>query len=278
MQDKIEFVRLIGDERRTGSKLSSVSRHWRNGKECFLFVSPHDDDAVLGGGLLIQLAKRENVPVYILIVTDGNMGYCDENKKNTICNIRQEEASKCYQYLGIPKENIIRLGFPSGQINNYLGRTQVKSNNTLAIKGFTGLQNAFTYYLRQIKPTQCFLPTCNDLHPAHRIVYDEFLISLFHANGDIWPELGTPLATIPYIHEIAIYCDFVDSPTLRISTPFLYLENKLKAIGIFRSQKQISSIIENIRRCGPEEYLRAVEFKLYKSSTYHDMFEEKRTG
>ena len=76
----------------------------------------------------------------------------------------------------------------------------------------------------------------------------------------------------------AIYCDFVDSPTLRISTPVSYLENKLKAIGIFRSQKQISSIIENIRRSGPEEYLRAVEFKLYKSSTYHDMFEEKRTG
>ena len=278
MQDKIEFVRLVSDERRTGSNLSSVSRHWQNEKECFLFVSPHDDDAVLGGGLLIQLAKRENVPVYILIVTDGSMGYCNENEKDTISNIRQKETNKCYRYLGVPKENIIRLGFPSGQINNYLGRTQVKSNSKLAIKGFTGLQNAFTYYLRQIKPTQCFLPTCNDLHPAHRIVYDEFLISLFHANGDIWPELGTPLATIPYIHEIAIYCDFVDSPTLRISTPVSYLENKLKAIGIFRSQKQISSIIENIRRSGPEEYLRAIEFKLYNSSTYHDMFEEKRTG
>ena len=278
MQDKIEFIRLIGNERRTGSKLSSVSRHWQNKKECFLFISPHDDDAVLGGGLLIQLAKRENVPVYILIVTDGSMGYCNENEKDTISNIRQKETNKCYRYLGVPKENIIRLGFPSGQINNYLGRTQVKSNSSLAIRGFTGLQNAFTYYLRQIKPTQCFLPTCNDLHPAHRIVYDEFLISLFHANGDIWPELGTPLATIPYIHEIAIYCDFVDSPTLRVSTPLSYLENKLKAIGIFRSQKQISSIIENIRRSGPEEYLRAVEFKLYKSSTYHDMFEEKKTG
>ena len=273
MQDKIEFVRLIGDERRTGSRLSSVSRHWQNEKECFLFISPHDDDAVLGGGLLIQLAKRENVPVYILIVTDGSMGYCNENEKDTISNIRQKETSECYQYLGIPKENIIRLGLPSGQINNYLGRTQAKSNSNLAIKGFTGLQNAFTYYLRQIKPTQCFLPTCNDLHPAHRIVYDEFLISLFHANGDIWPELGTPLSAIPYIHEIAIYCDFVDSPTLRISTPASYLKNKLKAIGIFRSQKQISSIIDNIRRCGPEEYLRTVEFKLYKSSTYHDMFE-----
>ena len=278
MQNKIEFVRLVGDERRTGFNLSSVSRHWQDEKECFLFISPHDDDAVLGGGLLIQLAKRENVPVYILIVTDGSMGYCNEKEKDTIRDIRQKETHKCYQYLGVPKENIIKIGFPSGQINNYRGRTQVKSPGSLAIKGFTGLQNAFTYYLRQIKPTQCFLPTCNDLHPAHRIVYDEFLISLFHSKGDIWPELGTPLVAIPYIHEIAIYCDFIDSPTLRISTPVSYLENKLKAIGMFRSQKQISSIIENIRRGGPEEYLRAVEFKLYKPSTYHDMFEEKKTG
>ena len=72
------------------------------------------------------LFERENVEVHILIVTDGSMGYCNESEKDTMSNIRQKETSKCYQYLGIPKENIIRLGFPSGQINNYLGRTQAK--------------------------------------------------------------------------------------------------------------------------------------------------------
>ncbi|MBN2272498.1 MAG: PIG-L family deacetylase, partial [Sedimentisphaerales bacterium] len=76
MQEKTEFVRLVGNERRVGSRLADVSRHWHGDKEHFVFISPHDDDAVLGAGLLIQLAKREDVPVHILIVTDGSMGYC----------------------------------------------------------------------------------------------------------------------------------------------------------------------------------------------------------
>ena len=50
MQEKFEFVRLVGNERRTGSKLADVSRHWQGKKEHLLMISPHDDDAVLGAG------------------------------------------------------------------------------------------------------------------------------------------------------------------------------------------------------------------------------------
>ncbi|NLE28471.1 MAG: hypothetical protein GX629_02230, partial [Phycisphaerae bacterium] len=76
MKEEFEFIRLVGNERRVGPTLASVSRHWQGEKECFAFFSPHDDDVVLGGGLMMQLAKRENVPVHIVIVTDGSMGYC----------------------------------------------------------------------------------------------------------------------------------------------------------------------------------------------------------
>ena len=34
-------------ERRTGPTLASVSRHWRQQEESFLFISPHDDDVVI---------------------------------------------------------------------------------------------------------------------------------------------------------------------------------------------------------------------------------------
>jgi LmbE family N-acetylglucosaminyl deacetylase len=238
-------------------------------------ISPHDDDAVLGTGLLIQLAKRENVPVHILIVTDGRMGYCSEGEKDSIAEIRREESYKCYQSLGIPKKNIIWLGFPDCQLNTFRGRGPAEAKEPLAIKGYTGLQNSFTYHLRKIKPTQCFLPTWNDLHPDHRIIYEELLISLFHAAGNIWPEIGKPLSTVPYVHTYAVYCDFLEPPTLRMRTPKSYLEKKLKAISAFRSQKQISSLIENVRHCGPEEYIRAIEFKLYRPAKYRAQFEEK---
>lgn len=277
MQEKFEFVRLVGNERRTGTKLADVSRHWQGGKERFLIVSPHDDDAALGGGLLIQLAKRERVPVHILIVTDGSMGYCTAKEKHGIAKVRQNESLACYRKLAVPRENILWLGFPDCRLNGYRGRSPAETNVHPAIAGFTGLQNAFTYHLRKIKPTQCFLPTSNDLHPDHRIVYEEFLISLFHASGNIWPELGKPLSSVPYIHTFAVYCDFPVPPTLRMRTPMSYLENKLKAIASFRSQKQISSLIENVRHCGPEEYIRAIDFRLYHPANYRNMFEEKKT-
>lgn len=277
MQEKFEFVRLVGDERRTGSKLADVSRHWQGGKENFLIISPHDDDAALGAGLLIQLAKRENVSVHILIVTDGSMGYCNISDKDGISNIRKSETLECYRALGIPKKNIYWAGFADCQLNDYRGRRPAEPHSLGIIHGFTGLQNAFTFHLRNIKPTQCFLPTSNDLHPDHRIVYDEFLISLFHSAGNIWPELGKPLSSVPYIHTFAVYCDFPAPPTLRVRTPMSYLENKLKAIGAFRSQKQISSLIENVRHCGPEEYTREIDFTLYHPSKYRNLFEERKS-
>jgi LmbE family N-acetylglucosaminyl deacetylase len=276
MQGKFEFVRLVGDERRVGSNLADVSRHWQGKKERFLMISPHDDDAVLGAGLLIQLAKREKLPVHILVVTDGSMGYCSIKEKDSIADIRRNETFECYQKLGVPKENIVWLGFTDCRLNDYRGRRPVETKESTAISGFTGLQNSFTYYLRKIRPTQCFLPTNNDLHPDHRIIYDEFLISLFHAAGNIWPELSKPLSRVPYVNTYAVYCDFPAPPTLRMRAPVSYLENKLKAISAFRSQKQISSLIENVRHCGPEEYIRAIDFKLYHPANYRNQFEEKK--
>ena len=274
-KNKFEFVRLVGNERRVGARLAEVSRHWQGEQECFVFVSPHDDDAVLGAGLLIQLAKREKVPVYILTVTDGSMGYCSPEEKDSIAQIRQQESFECYQALGVPKKNIIWLSYPDCRLNQYRGRRPIDEESPLTIAGHTGLQNSFTYWLRQVRPTQCFVPTRNDLHPDHQIVYDEFLISLFHSGGDIWPELGKTLEKVPYVNTYAVYCDFSTPPTLRMRTPPSYMEKKLKAISAFRSQKQIASLIENVRHFGAEEYIRSLDFRLYRPSDYHNMFERK---
>lgn len=271
-----EFVRLVGDERRTGSTLASVSRHWRNEKEKFLFVSPHDDDVVLGSGLFIQLALKEKIPVYIMIVTDGSMGYCTKEQEKTISDIRRQEAYQCYKSLGVADENIIWLSFPDCKLNYYRGRRIAETNDITKISGYTGLQNSFTYWIRKIAPTQCFLPTSSDLHPDHRIVHEEFLISLFHAAGNIWPELGNTAEYVPYVHELGVYCDFPQPPRLRVKTSQTLLQKKLDAIGAFKSQKQIGSLIEIVQKSGPFEYFREISFKLYQPAFYYDMFEKKQ--
>lgn len=274
-KDLVEFVRLVGEERRVGNTLASVSRHWQGDRERFLFVSPHDDDVALGAGLFVQLARRENIPVFILIVTDGSMGYCTKEQKDKISEIRQKETYDCYQSLGVPDENIIWLAFPDCRLNYYRGRRFSDSNDWTKYEGFIGLQNSFTHWIRKIAPTQCFLPTSSDLHPDHKIVHEEFLISLFHASGNIWPELGESIEKVPFVHEMGVYCDFPEPPKVRIQTPEAYLEKKLNAIAAFKSQKQIASLIDIVRKSGPYEYLRELNFKLYQPAAYYDMFEKK---
>ena len=274
-KDLVEFVRLVGEERRVGNTLASVSRHWQGDRERFLFVSPHDDDVALGAGLFVQLARRENIPVYILIVTDGSMGYCTKEQKDKISEIRQKETYDCYQSLGVPDENIIWLAFPDCRLNYYRGRRFSDSNDWTKYEGFIGLQNSFTHWIRKIAPTQCFLPTSSDLHPDHKIVHEEFLISLFHASGNIWPELGESIEKVPFVHEMGVYCDFPEPPKVRIQTSEAYLEKKLNAIAAFKSQKQIASLIDIVRKSGPYEYLRELNFKLYQPMAYYDMFEKK---
>ena len=134
------------------------------------------------------------------------------------------------------------------------------------------MQNAITHALRQIRPTRVFLPTGADLHPDHQIVHEEVLISLFHAQGNIWPELGPPIAEVPKVYEFAVYCDFPEPPQIRIRTPPEMLETKLQAILAFASQEQIGTLIEVQRNAGPIEYFRELEFHFYSPQKYHAMF------
>ncbi len=268
-----QFVRLVDSERLVGPTLASVSRHWKQAEECFLFISPHDDDVVIGGGLMIQSALREGLPVHVAVVTDGSMGYCSKAEKDNISEIRMKETYAACKILGVPNENVHWLGFPDCQLASFQGRRPAEPDDPAQSHGFTGLQNSLTKLLRQVKPSQVFLPTDADLHPDHRIVHSETLISTFHAAGSIWPELGKRLKKIPHFHEMAIYCNFPSPPKLRIKAPKDAFTKKLKAIMKFESQKQIGAVVEIVERGGPLEYLRPIEFALYNPAVYRDMFD-----
>lgn len=269
-----EFVRLVENERRVGPTLASVSRHWQQDRERFLFLSPHDDDVVIGGGLLLQAALKEKVPVHVAVVTDGSQGYCTLKEKDTISEIRREELYQSMKVLGVKKSNVHWLGFPDCQLARFQGRRPATKDDPVQSHGYTGLQQTFVELLRRVRPNQIFLPTFTDLHPDHRIVHSEMLISIFHATGSIWPELGKPLKDVPYVHEMAVYCNFPSAPRLRVTAPRTAFQKKLDAIGCFQSQKQIGSLVEGVRNGGPVEYIRPYEFELYHPYIYRDMFDE----
>lgn len=266
-----QFTRLENGVQRRSNRLADVIDGAEPGTT-WLFVSPHDDDLCIGAGLTMQAARHAGVDVQALIVTDGRLGYCRIEQRQSIAEIRRAETYESFEMLGVARDHVTYINYPDGGLVPYIGRRPAREGEQ-AIEGYVGLQNAFTFYLREFRPTCVFVPTPTDLHPDHQITHNELLISLFHASGDIWPELGAPLA-VPHVFELAIYCDFAEPPNLEIRGNDDAFRNKLRSIEAYRSQLQIASLVESIRKDGPYEYLRDVHFRLYSSKKYRPLFAE----
>jgi len=289
----ITYTRRTGEELSSTSNIADLFSDWKRSAERWMFVSPHDDDVAIGAGLTFQVGLAEGATVHVVVVTDGRMGYCQFDKRREIIGIRRAEAEQAYQVLGLPpgdcpdsrvNENgtvpfdappagrLWFLGFPDCSLNPYRGRHFAANDEPAVIGGGGGLQNALTHALRQIRPNRVFLPTSADLHPDHRIVHEELLISLFHAQGNIWPELGEPIAEVPKVYEFACYCDFPQPPAIRIDATPAMLETKLNAILAFASQQQVELVVAIQRNIGAVEYLRDLAFRFYCPEQYHALF------
>jgi hypothetical protein len=117
------------------------------------------------------------------------------------------------------------------------------------------------------------VPGASDYHPDHQIVHNELLISIFHANGKIWPELGEP-SELPAVYEMAIYCDFSRDPNLELKADEGRFQLKLDAIAVFQSQQQIAQLVEQVSHGGPYEYFFEMAFEFYSPRNYRGIFEE----
>jgi LmbE family N-acetylglucosaminyl deacetylase len=244
----------------------------KTGQERFLFVNPHDDDACVGAGLTIALACDEGFEVHVVIVTDGQGGYCRIEDKPRIIEIRRRETLAAYAMLGVSQERLHFLGFADGSLGQYIGRRPAASGDP-ALEGYTGLENSLTHLLRTLKPQRVFTPAGTDFHPDHQAVYKEILISLFHASGEIWPELGAPCA-LPEVYEYPTYVTMDHPPDLMIEADEALFKRKLDAIHCFASQHQIDSVVESIHQAGPVEFNRNIRFSIYHPSIYKPLFRE----
>lgn len=272
MLDGVTYSRRTAGRPLVTSNLAELLPDWGGENECWMFVAAHDDDIVTGAGLTFQIALAEGIRVHAVVTTDGRMGYCRLSQRRTIAQVRKAEAERSFEILGLPLERLHFLKFPDCNLNPYRGRHFTTIGDPTEVEGASGLQNAYPYILRQIRPSRVFLPTTSDLHPDHRIVNEEMLISLFHAQGRIWPELGEPIQTVPAVYEYATYCDFPEPPQLRVAATHAMLQTKLEAINAFASQEQIGLLIQAQQEAGPVEYIREVRFNFYFPRQYERLF------
>lgn len=276
MSAGIRYSRRTGETHIETPNAAEAFSEWKGAEERWLFVSPHDDDVATGAGLTVLAGLAEDAEVHAVVVTDGRMGYCRHEQRESIVEVRRAECEKSFAILGLAADRLRFLGHADGDLDVCRGRRFAASGMATAIAGGAGLQNSFTHVVRAVRPTRVFLPTAADLHPDHRIVHEEFLISLFHAQGAIWPELGEPIAEVPRVYEFAVYNDFPELPTLRIETPAAMLDRKLDSIAAYASQEQIDSLIKIQRNAGPIECLRELSFRLYSPRQYDSFFTKAR--
>ena len=268
---EFQFKRLVDGKVQSSSDIGEILQAEDISKESWLCVCPHDDDIAMGFGLWMMAAIEAGVDMHLLVVTDGRMGYCSPQQKDTIVQLRRGEMYESYEHYGMKRENIHRLELPDGGITCEQGRRLASDGDVAIVKGYSGLQNAFVDCLRKIRPARVITPSPMDYHPDHQIVYNELMISVFHANGTIWPELGGAIE-VPVVYEIAIYCDFPGPPNLELRCDDATFERKVEGIGMYRSQTQIAGLMEQMRAGGAYEYMREVEFQFYSTKTYRGLF------
>lgn len=107
---------------------------WR-GKRV-LVVTPHpDDDTFTTGGTLALLARNENM-IRIVIYTSDNAGSRDpEMTHEKLAAIRRAEEERACAILGIPKENIVWLGYDDGMLE-YADRRELAKQVAREIRRF----------------------------------------------------------------------------------------------------------------------------------------------
>ncbi len=269
----LQFDRRTETGTITSDNPAEVWPDWQGDRENWLFVAPHDDDIVCGAGLTFVAAVEAGISVHAAVISNGRMGYCSPEQRNTIAQVRRDETRESFRYLGLPDNRLHQFNYDDGNLAQQSGRrfaTDPEDSNVIA--GAIGLQNTLTWLVREVKPTRIFMANRLDLHPDHRAVNAELVISVFHAQGEIWPELGPPIPMIPKLYEYATYSDFAQPPNLRTRVGTGLVEKRLQGIALFKSQLQIDLLVQELRKSGGSEYILEMAFDIFKPGKYETIF------
>lgn len=161
-----------------------------------LVFSPHNDDEVLGAGEFIKAALKNGCQVKVILMTNGDgfkqaiqFDYFNLNPKPKdyikFGYTRQKESINALKILGLPKQDIIFLGYPDGGMSalwsTYWDRSSLyisrstQDNRSPYTNSFTkgikycgeNVEQDVIKIIEDYKPTVIVYPHPNDRHPDH---------------------------------------------------------------------------------------------------------------
>lgn len=260
----IDFASL-----RRSKKIDLLFPDWKKGEKV-AFLSPHDDDVVLGAGYLLKaVVESRGIPL-VFIFCKGDAGYSAVEDKNTIVKTRKKETIKAYKKLGVREGNLFNSDIPDFSLPPYVNRNLPKGK---------GLFEEQIRFFRKEKVSRVVFASGFHEHWDHTAVYQMGIYTSPQAGDPILADLGEPYAPKSY-YIYSVWGDFEpeksEPDAIRADKGILVdrkQENTVReAIQAFSSQKKIFQAIVDHREKRKSEsgYL-----ELYKTMTVRSQIDFK---
>lgn len=232
--NKFFFYDLWKGER--SLNIETIFPSWSNSKEVVVIFSPHDDDALLGAGYLLQAAQHFGAEIYVIIACNGCGGYTTLQEKEDIVEIRKEETKRAYSKVGIPEDHIIRFDFPDFSLKSYIGWKMPWDG--------TGTMERTLKTLRNVQATRLLLPNPYHEHIDHEATHIIGAWDGPQAGDPIMPDYGQLQSPIKSYLEYSVWGKF--SPLHALASKRDPDVNANKAIGVSQEAEKtvISALVE----------------------------------
>ena len=183
-----------------------------------IFFAPHEDDAVLSSGGLIQQSLEENMNVLIVYMTDGRACYLVNNMDvgktpDQVARIRKEEALLCCDVLCVPPCNVQFLDIYDQELSH-------PSNYKSALETVKNI-------IRSYSDVEVFVPVGVNPHVDHQATHDIVVQAI--------KEIGR---AIP-IYQYGLHRAVRGKADLKVKLTPEMLKRKIDAYNCHQSQKFI---------------------------------------
>jgi LmbE family N-acetylglucosaminyl deacetylase len=262
----IDFLSL-----RRSSRIDLFFPGWKKG-ERVAFLSPHDDDVVLGAAYLPSATVEEGGFPLVFIFCKGDAGYSVPEDKDIIVKTRKKETLRAYRKLGVNEDNLFYSDIPDFSLPPYVNRDLQRGK---------GLFEEQIRVFRKEKVSRVVFSSGFYEHWDHTAVFQMGIYTSPQAGDPILADLGKPYAPKSY-YAYSVWGDFEPQragPSALSADKGIVIEKKQEdtireAIQAFSSQKKIFKTIVDYRekRKSDSGYLelyktigirRPIDFKAY---------------
>lgn len=219
-------------------------------------VAPHEDDESLGCGGTIALLRQMNVPVFVVFVSDGSKSHPNSKKfpAEKLRGLREAEALKALQILGVPKENASFMRLKDTAVPNKTS------------PGFDAAVGQMLEILTSINPKTILVTWEKDNHPDHRSSWQILHQAVLQLKTQ--PRV---LQYLIWIWELGKQADIVQSESVKWFQVNIKPVIQIKKKAVEAHASQISRLIDD----DPEGFILSPEILAHFDYTEELFIESK---